>query len=216
MIRVPVEFPSESGGVIRGIRIPVEDGRKKVLFVHEVGRDLDEFGMLLERFAEHGYEPVAIDLPGHGLSEGNDLDLASIVEQVREIVAKMKHDDNTIGLVMSGRIATVGSFIGYTDGVVAQVLINPELDAEIAGQQSRAQSIRMILHGDGQNFAGTKTQRFFSPLLGDKMLVFNVAVTSGVSEISRVSNLLTHVELFFHRYLKPQAEIDGARNERSS
>lgn len=216
MIREPVEFPSASGGVIRGIRIPVKDGRKKVLFVHEVGRDLDEFGNLPERFAELGYESVAIDLPGHGLSEGNDLDLALIVERVREIVAQLQHDDSLMGLVMSGRVATVGSFLGRAEGVVAQVLINPELDVEIAGQHSRTQSIRMILHGDGQNLAGTKTQRFFSPLLGDKMLVFNVAVTSGVSEISRVSNLLTHVELFFHRYLKPQAEIDGARHERSS
>jgi hypothetical protein len=64
--------------------------------------------------------------------------------------------------------------------------------------------MRLVVHGAGPSLVGTATQRFFSPLIGEKMLVFNPAMQEGTSALLDASALLAHVMLFFQRYLAPE------------
>ena len=47
---------------------------------------------------------------------------------------------------------------------------------------------------------------FFSPLIGEKLLVFNPAMQEGTSALLDASALLAHVMLFFQRYLAPETK----------
>ena len=63
-----VEFPLPWGPVVRGVQWGW--GSDVALFLHEPGADLDAWGPLPSRLAEAlGLTSVALDLPGHGLSD---------------------------------------------------------------------------------------------------------------------------------------------------
>lgn len=200
--RVPLVL-STSSGDLHGVEVSARDERGVVVFVHDLHRDLDEFGGLAELLADAGFTCIAVDLPGHGLSEGDDVDKAACVDAVRSVVAAALRGQRRIGLVASGAMATVGSLLGDDDGVAAQLLICPVLDDEIAACGERSYSVRMVLHGEGPSLVGTQTQRFFSPLIGQKLLVFNPSLLEGIDALVASETLYTHVTLFFQRYLAP-------------
>ncbi len=202
--RIAVEFPSSTQEIIRGIKI-AKDGANRVLLVHSLGADLDEFGSLPEKLYARGYEPIAIDLIGHGISDGSN-NLLRIREDLLCLVKQLVEDGDSIGLVMSGQLATVGAHIGVVDKVIAQIFVNPELDDSMISSENRAQSIRLVIHGDDPNMAATKTKKFFSYLLGEKMMVSSLDSQLGLLQLSELSHIQNHVELFLHRYLSQKPE----------
>lgn len=202
--RIPIEFTSSTTEIIRGIQI-ARSGANPILLVHSFDTDLDEYGSLPERLFERGYEPIAIDLIGHGLSDGVH-ELSRVIADVRSVVKQIGTERGALGFVMSGRAATVGAHIGRDDNVVAQIFVNPELDDKIMIREHRRQSIRMLIHGDDPNMAATKTKNFFSYLLGEKMMVLSSDSKLGLAQLSQVDHIRNHVELFFHRYLSQKPE----------
>ena len=202
--RIPIEFTSSTTEIIRGIHI-ARTGANPILLVHSFDTDLDEYGSLPERLFERGYEPIAIDLIGHGLSDGVH-ELSRVRADVQSVVQQIGTKGGAIGCVMSGRAATVGAHIGRDDNVVAQIFVNPELDDKIMIREHRRQSIRMLIHGDDPNMAATKTKNFFSYLLGEKMMVLSSDSQLGLAQLSQVDHIRNHVELFFHRYLSQKPE----------
>ena len=202
--RIAIEFSSSTSDVIRGIKL-ANDGASRVLLVHSLGADLDEFGSFPEKLHARGYEPIAIDLIGHGISDGLS-NLPRIREDLLCLIKQLVGDGDSIGLVMSGQLSTIGAHIGVADKVVAQIFVNPELDETFMNQEDRAQSIRLIIHGDDPNIAATKTKKFFSYLLGEKMMVSSLSAHLGLLQLSDLSQIQNHVELFLHRYLSQKPE----------
>jgi pimeloyl-ACP methyl ester carboxylesterase len=202
--RIPIEFTSSTNEVIRGIQI-TRTGANPILLVHSFDADLDEFGSLPEQLHARGYEPIAIDLIGHGLSDGEH-ELSRVHADVRSVVQQIASTSRAIGCIMSGRTATVGAHIGRDENVVAQVFVNPELDDEMKTGETRKQSIRLLIHGDDPNVAATKTKSFFSYLLGEKMMVLSSDSHLGLAQLSKVDHIRNHMEIFFHRYLSQKSE----------
>ena len=122
--RIAIEFSSSTSDVIRGIKL-ANDGASRVLLVHSLGADLDEFGSLPEKLHARGYEPIAIDLIGHGISDGLS-NLPRIREDLLCLIKQLVGDGDSIGLVMSGQLSTIGAHIGVADKVAAQIFVNPE------------------------------------------------------------------------------------------
>ncbi len=204
-VREAVEFVTGSGQVIRGVRLNTQGAGAprggSILFVHDVGSDLDEFATLPESLAAVGFDAVAIDLPGHGLSDGDEFDPGQCHAIVAEIVSTLA-TRSVVGFVGSGRTATVGAALGAPHRVAAQLLLNPVLDQAIVADMPRSHAVRMVAHGDGVSLVGTETQKFFSYLIGEKLLLFNAAMTRGPAAFGDDPTLLAHGELFFRRYLK--------------
>lgn len=206
--RNAVEFLLGSGSIVRGLTIvgtAIDPASRPgtVLFVHDIGGDLDEFGSLAEVIADLGFDVVLIDLPGHGLSDGDEPDLGGCMAAVIEVFEGLA-DRAPFGLVSVGRSATIGASLGHAQQVVTQLLINPVLDEGVAAGTPRTHSIRMVLHGDGPKFVGTETQRFFSHLIGEKILVFNASIVGAPRNVTNLPAVQNHVELFFKRYLNRQ------------
>jgi alpha-beta hydrolase superfamily lysophospholipase len=200
--RLPVEFPLAPERVVRGFRITPEGSSGTVLFLHDLSKDLDEFGILPDLLAEQGWDVVCVDLIGHGLSDGDDPETTRLLADVRALFNLLIEPGRPLGLVASGTTSTVSSLIGRADGVVAQVVVNPVLDDLICSQGQRAHATRMVLHGDGEKLVGTPTQKYFQMQLGEKMLVHNPVMAKGVAGVLEELALRAHFELFFRRYLK--------------
>lgn len=202
-IRTPVAVELSSGSTVRGTRTSSESSTYTIVMIHDLGADLDEFGPLADLLAGAGFDVVAVDLPGHGLSDGDepspDTCRAEVVEILSELIGT-----GPAGLVSSGRVASVAASLGDAHGIRTQLLFGPILDATIAGDARREHSIRLVIHGDGPNLVGTETQRFFSHLIGEKMLIYNASALVGAAEVIRAPAVRAHVELFFQRYLNQQ------------
>jgi alpha-beta hydrolase superfamily lysophospholipase len=70
MSRASVEVPTEDGLILRGERFP--GSRDWVVLVHDLGEDIDAWRMLPGRLAKDGMSVLALDLRGHGGSDGLD------------------------------------------------------------------------------------------------------------------------------------------------
>lgn len=67
---------------------PIESGKPIVLFLHGAGMDHTVWSMQTRYFAHHGWSVLAVDLPGHGRSEGPVLDdLGDLADWSRAVVA---------------------------------------------------------------------------------------------------------------------------------
>ena len=52
---------------------PITDDKPLIVFAHGVSCDRTVWSMVTRAFAHHGYSVLAVDLPGHGASEGPPL-----------------------------------------------------------------------------------------------------------------------------------------------
>ncbi|HVF64620.1 MAG TPA: alpha/beta hydrolase [Casimicrobiaceae bacterium] len=64
----------------------LERGRRCVVFVHGAANDHSVWALQSRYFAHHGYDVLAVDLPGHGRSAGDPL---ATVERIAEWVAQL-------------------------------------------------------------------------------------------------------------------------------
>ena len=86
---------------------PFEAGKRTLLFVHGAGLDHTNWQLPARWFAWHGYNVLALDLPGHGRSEGPQL--TSIPEMARWVLRVMDEagisDAALVGHSMGASIA---------------------------------------------------------------------------------------------------------------
>lgn len=75
-----VEIVGDDGRALRGIRWGAAPAR--CLLLHDLGADLDEWDVIPAALAAAGMSAIAIDLPGHGLSDDGP------VPEVGEILAR--------------------------------------------------------------------------------------------------------------------------------
>ena len=87
------------------------------------------------------------------------------------------------------------------EGDRRQLLINPILDACLDDGSSVTTPSAWCCTETGPNIVGTETQRFFSHLIGEKLLVFNASIVDGPRQVTTLPTVQAHVELFFKRYL---------------
>lgn len=198
MSRAPIELELPDGTRVRGIRVGGGE-RGLVLALHDLGSDLDEFGPLPEVLAGAGHQVVLLDLPGHGLSDGEPPEGSDALELVRTLV-ELLSPSGSPALIASGRTASVGAVIGASDGVGVQVLIDPRLDRGIVEAGRRTYASRLVLHAAGERLVGSELQRFLRLLIGERLMIHHHAVADGVSAAVGDPTVMSHLALFLQRY----------------
>jgi pimeloyl-ACP methyl ester carboxylesterase len=173
MRRVAVEFDTRDGTVLRGC--VQGSGPRWAILVHDAGRDLDAFGPLTAHLAQ-SFTVLAIDLRGHGLSDGvwdaaaAHLDLDGAVAFARGRGALECH---AVG-VGTGAAAIVHA--GTELGLAAHVLVCcPSVipGAEDEGREAirRLRAAKLMLVGwlDGDRLEDTR--RLVERAIGPTLLV---------------------------------------------
>jgi pimeloyl-ACP methyl ester carboxylesterase len=85
----------------------LERGKRTVLFVHGAGLDHSWFGLQSRYFGYHGWNVVAVDLPGHGRSEGPPLaSIGEMADWVFRLLEKASLDKaSVVGHSMGSLVA---------------------------------------------------------------------------------------------------------------
>ena len=109
------------------------DGRPVVVFLHGAGMDHTIWTMPARYFARHGFDVLAPDLPGHGLSRGTPL--ATIDAMATWLDGLL----NTLGVPRAAVVGhSMGSLIAYTfalargDAVTALVLLGTSVPMPVS------------------------------------------------------------------------------------
>jgi pimeloyl-ACP methyl ester carboxylesterase len=140
------ELVSGDGTLLRAESLEREDDW--VVAVHELGRDLDSLALLASLWAEEGPSLLAVDLRGHGASEGEP-DPGSIGGDVAAACDfARRRGARHVSLVAVGSSATPALHGVGVDPVEAIVLVSPApaTPEEIAVLQDRRAG-KLVLYG---------------------------------------------------------------------
>src|SRR3954465_15823124 len=75
----------------------LDPAKRSVVFVHGAGLDHSSFGLQSRYFGYHGWNVLALDLPGHGRSEGPPLPtIGAMADWVLEVLKALEIDKAVI------------------------------------------------------------------------------------------------------------------------
>ncbi len=197
---VPVEVVGSEGVRLRGLEWPVAG--PPVIFVHDFGGDLDQWGPLTARLAASGFRVISLELSGHGLSDGEP-DPRSIALDVGVMVAQASRLWGPLGLVTCGESARGSVGTGAASGAPVHVLISPPaMPVEFMKAGERALRIMMAGGGDAEGHAAAKSTHDHLP--GQRMLMtLSGATERGVALAGLRPSILEDMAQFFRLYLAP-------------
>ena len=118
----PIEVALADGTVLRGIEHPA-DG-PPLLFVHDVGEDLDAWGSVAPAVRAEGFRVICLELRGHGLSDGEP-DPSATVDDVTSALAEVSGAFGPCGLVVHGTAAGAAFELGSEHGAPVHAVISP-------------------------------------------------------------------------------------------
>jgi len=115
-----------SGQAVRGIRWDWEQSDIALLMLHELGGDLDDLRWLADRLVAMGVSVLSIDLPGHGLSDGDRLVPADGRAAVRTALGELSSDDErAVAVLAQGQSAGLLLQAEVAPAPVAAILLDP-------------------------------------------------------------------------------------------
>ena len=115
---------------------PFDPGQPVVIFVHGAGMDHTIWALQTRWFAWHGRSVLAIDLPGHGMSDGPALESIDEIGVwlVRLIEASGAPSASLVGHSMGSLASLAAGAVGYERvaalallGVAAEMPVHPDL-----------------------------------------------------------------------------------------
>jgi dienelactone hydrolase len=155
MTAEPIEITLPDHTILRGVRWP--GGDDAVVLVHEPGQDLDAWRPLTDALAASGFTATAIDLRGHGASDGEwtapagDRDLQGILAHARAAVGGRLV---LIGAGPSGAAALAPGFDPRPDAVI---LFSPGPLPDSDARSLRGEGISKLFVVGSQDPAANRT-----------------------------------------------------------
>lgn len=196
---LPIEIEVEAGTKLRGHEWLVLGSPLVVL--HDEGRDLDSWGDVLQMAADEGFHVIAVDLRGHGLSDGEPdptrlgSDLAALVRHVNRVWG-------TCGLVLAGRTCRGALSLGLEAEAPAQVFISPDLSViDESAIRVAVPAIRMVIVGTLDPVVKSEADRVFGVLPGQKVMASVGDVARGEELVTGRVHLIEDIFAFFRMYL---------------
>jgi pimeloyl-ACP methyl ester carboxylesterase len=198
---LPIQIEVQAGSKLRGHEWLVLGS--PLVFVHDEGRDLDAWGEALQLAADAGFHVIAVDLRGHGLSDGEPdstrlgADLAALVRHVNRVWG-------TCGLVLAGR--TCRGALGLDAGAQApaQVFVSPDMpEVDESVIRASVPAIRMVMAGSLDPVAKSESERVFGALPGQKVMASVGDAGRGEELVTGRVHLLEDIFAFFRMYLPP-------------
>ncbi len=197
---IPVEVVGENGTSLRGLEWPTPG--PPVIFVHDYGADLDQWGSLPAGLAAAGFRVISLELSGHGLS-GGEPDLSTIPEDVKSMVVQSGGIWGPCGLVVSGETARGSVSVGAREGAPVHVVVSPPvMSTEFMKDGEKAMRIIVAGGSDPEGHAAAKSA--YDHLPGQRLLM-TVSGSSerGVALAGLRPSILEDFAQFFRQYLAP-------------
>lgn len=174
-----------------------------VVFVHDLGDDLDVWATVAARLAGVGFRVISMDLPGHGLSDGEP-DVEALPGQIVAMLGEVRASFGPVALVAYGAVAEVLLRLGSADGAPVQVLVSPSpLDPLGINWARTAPAMRLIISGTLNDVAHSYVAAIYPKIRGQRLMVTGASTATGPYLLSEQTQLVEHLILFVRQYLVP-------------
>lgn len=205
----PIEIALADGTVLRGIEHPA-DG-PPLLFVHDIGDDLDAWGSLAATVAASGFRVIRLELRGHGLSDGEP-DPTATVDDLTGALAEVNGAFGPVGLVVYGSAASAAFVLDSEAGAPVHAVISPspdrqdgagsdEGDAGRAGDGAAEPAVRVLFTGAHDEPVHEHVRAMYSKLRGQNMWISTGTTLRGPAMLSEYPHLVEQLVMFMRRYL---------------
>lgn len=196
---LPVAVRLRDGLVLRGHEWS-RDG-PPVVFVHDLGDDLDAWGPVTGRVAEQGFRVISLELRGHGLSDG-ELDADAVLDDMVRMLAEVKASFGPVALVAYGSVTETLLFMDDLCGAPVQVMVAPlPRKREQIDWRTTRPATRLVLRG-ALNVPTTEHVDFIYPRMrGQNLQVTGASDRAGPALLMDQPQLVEHMVMFLRRYL---------------
>lgn len=196
---VPIAIRLRDGLVLRGHEW--SRNGPAVVFVHDLGDDLDAWGAVTSRVADEGFRVISVELRGHGLSDGEpdpDTHQADIAGVLGEVTASF----GPVAVVAYGSVTECLLFLDSDCGAPVQVMVAPlPGNPRSIDWRTTRPAMRLVLSA-GLNTEVTEHVGFIYPRMrGQKMQVSGTSDRSGPDLLIDRPQLAEHMVMFLRRYL---------------
>lgn len=196
---VPIAIRLRDGLILRGHEWS-RDG-PAVLFVHDLGDDLDKWGTVTARVASEGFRVISVELRGHGLSDGEpdpDTTLSDLAGMLEEVSASF----GPVAVIAYGSVTESLLFLDSGSGAPVQVMVAPlPGDPRSIDWRTTRTAMRLVLSGS-LNAEGTEHVGFIYPRMkGQRMQVSAASDLVGPALLMDQPQLVEHMTMFLRRYL---------------
>ncbi len=197
---IPVEVVGEGSKSLRGLEWPTPG--PPVIFVHDYGADLDEWGSLTAGLASAGFRVISLELTGHGLS-GGEPDPTTIPEDLKNMVVQTSGVWGPCGLVVCGETTRGSVGVGAREGAPVHIVVSPpKMSPEFL--KGGAKAMRIIVAGGGDTEGHAAAKQAYDFLPGQRLLMtVSGAGERGVALAGLRPSILEDFAQFFRQYLAP-------------
>jgi pimeloyl-ACP methyl ester carboxylesterase len=143
---------------------PFDKNKPLIIFVHGSGLTHMCWVLQTRSFAFHGYSVLALDLPGHGLSEGKSLrSIEEMAEWLKDVIDTVGFKETSLVAHSQGCLISLECAARYPEkiktlslmGGAGAIPMNPELLALAEKSDPKAVDLMMdFAHGPSGHFGG--------------------------------------------------------------
>lgn len=198
----PIEVALADGTVLRGIEHPA-DG-PPLLFVHDLGEDLDAWGSVAPAVRAEGFRVICLELRGHGLSDGEP-DPSATVDDVTGALAEVQGAFGPCGLVVHGTAARAAFELGSEHGAPVHAVVSPapgsgRSDDDYDGVGS-VPSMRVLFTGAHDEPVHEHVRTSHSSMRGQNMWISTGTALKGPTLLQEHPHLVEQLVMFMRRHL---------------
>ena len=196
----PIEVALADGTVLRGIEHPA-DG-PPLLFVHDLGEDLDAWGPVAPAVRAEGFRVICLELRGHGLSDGEP-DPSATVDDVTGALAEVQGAFGPCGLVVHGTVARTAFELGGEHGSPVHAVISPAPGPGSDGNDDigSVASMRVVFTGAHDEPVHEHVRTTHPSMRGQNMWISTGTALRGPTLLQEHPHLVEQLVMFMRRHL---------------
>lgn len=196
---IPIAVRLESEITLRGHEWP-GDGLP-VLFVHDIGGDLDDWSSIPATLSRSGFRVMSVELRGHGLSDGEP-EPDRIIDDVRQLVREVAGSFGPLALVVTGAVSEAALYLDKDFGSPVQVMLSPQpLDPEGIDWDNNRFAMRLVMVGALNDVARGYAESIYPKMRGQNLWASTGTEAQGPALLTDHSTLMEQVVMFIRRYL---------------
>ena len=196
---MPVAIRLRDGLILRGHEWS-RDG-PAVVFVHDLGDDLDAWGSLTAGVAAHGFRVISVELRGHGLSDGEP-DPEALRDDMLAMLGEITASFGPVALVAYGSVTEAMLFLDAASGVPVQVMVAPlPLTPKAIDWRTTRSAMRLVLRGALNQEVSEHVGFIYPRMMGQKLQVSGASERVGPDLLIDQPQLVEHIVMFLRRYL---------------
>ena len=196
---LPVAIRLRDGLVLRGHEWS-RDG-PPVVFVHDLGDDLDAWGPVTRQVAAQGFRVISMELRGHGLSDGEP-DPDRLLEDLVGMLAEVRASFGPVALAAYGSVTETLLFLDVRCGAPVQVMVAPlGRTPEAIDWRTTRPAMRLVLRGALNEPVSEHVDFIYPRMRGQNMQVTGASSCAGPDLLMDQPQLTEHMVMFLRRYL---------------